>query len=130
MQRFPPSPHRGHVVSNEAKGSSSAMSTLQIATNLVLLGAVLVVLAYDLVIAVRGDWSATTSYSLYTLARTAPIVPFLMGVFVGHCLWPLAKDVTPAQTPAATRPETPPGTAPNPSAGGTPDTPPPTTPPR
>jgi len=35
------------------------------------------------------DTSMTISQSLYTISKQHPIVPFTIGVLVGHVFWPL-----------------------------------------
>jgi hypothetical protein len=35
------------------------------------------------------DLSATLSFSIYTISRQHPIVPFIIGVLCGHVFWPL-----------------------------------------
>ena len=35
------------------------------------------------------DLNATLSFSIYTISRQHPIVPFIIGVLCGHVFWPL-----------------------------------------
>ena len=35
------------------------------------------------------DMSVTISHALYTISREHPIIPFIIGVLVGHVFWPL-----------------------------------------
>ena len=35
------------------------------------------------------DLNATISFSMYTISTQHPIIPFTIGVLVGHVFWPL-----------------------------------------
>ena len=38
------------------------------------------------------DLSATISFSIYTISREHPIIPFAIGVLCGHVFWPLNSN--------------------------------------
>ena len=59
-------------------------------TALVLLTALVALLAYDLWVLLRRG--ATISQTVNGLSKTSPVIPFLMGLAVGHCVWPIYRE--------------------------------------
>ena len=45
-------------------------------------------IVFDLVMYWRHGWEGTISYLALTRSRRYPILPFVLGVLVGHLLWP------------------------------------------
>ena len=58
-------------------------------TKFVLLASLVSLLAYDLYAVYAHGFDATVSVVVFTLAKAAPIIPFLAGVVVGHLFWPI-----------------------------------------
>lgn len=58
-------------------------------TKFALLFALVALLAYDLFAVYRYGFDGTISVVVFTLAKSAPIIPFLVGVVVGHLFWPI-----------------------------------------
>jgi hypothetical protein len=58
-------------------------------TKLALLMALVLLLAYDLFAVYYFGFEGTISVVVFTLAKSAPIIPFLAGVVVGHLFWPI-----------------------------------------
>ena len=51
-------------------------------------GTVLLVAAYDMLVIFFGDGSASISRVLLHDATITPIIPFSLGLVVGHLFWP------------------------------------------
>jgi uncharacterized integral membrane protein len=58
-------------------------------TKFTVLMALVLILAYDLFAVYAYGFDATVSVVVFTLAKAAPIIPFLAGVVVGHLFWPI-----------------------------------------
>lgn len=58
-------------------------------TKLSLLMVLVALLAYDLFAVYQFGFEGTISVVVFTLAKSAPIIPFLAGVVVGHLFWPI-----------------------------------------
>ena len=67
------------------------MSPLTV-TLLVILGALLILVVYDLHLYATGGYQATISYRALQAARREPIIPLLvglaLGILLGHLYWP------------------------------------------
>jgi uncharacterized membrane protein len=53
-------------------------------TIVVLIVATIILIIYDLIVAITGSWDATISYTVYTLSTQAPILPLAFGILCGH----------------------------------------------
>ncbi len=62
-------------------------ATMQV-TLWVVLGLVVAAVAYDVVALCLWGSGSTISWSLFVLCCDYPIVAFLIGVVIGHILWP------------------------------------------
>lgn len=58
-------------------------------TKFALLLALVLLLSYDLFAVYAYGFDATVSVVVFTLAKAAPIIPFLAGLVVGHFFWPI-----------------------------------------
>lgn len=58
-------------------------------TKFAILMALASLLLYDLYAVYAAGFEATISVVVFTLAKQAPIIPFLAGVLVGHLFWPI-----------------------------------------
>ncbi len=47
-----------------------------------------ILMLYDLFILIRRGYPATVSATLYKFSQRFPIIPFLLGGFFFHVLWP------------------------------------------
>lgn len=54
----------------------------------VLLSFIIGVIVYDIYVLATRGYAATASWMIFQAAKNYPIVPFLFGVLMGHCLWP------------------------------------------
>jgi hypothetical protein len=64
------------------------MTTTQKVTLWVVLGLCLAAIVYDVVAVMLWGTGSTISWSVVVLCSRYPIVAFLIGVVVGHILWP------------------------------------------
>jgi hypothetical protein len=48
----------------------------------------LILVVYDLCVVLTGSSKDTISYTILSLSRQMPLLPFLLGMLVGHLLWP------------------------------------------
>jgi hypothetical protein len=67
------------------------MSPLTV-TLLIILGAFLILAAYDIYLHTTGGYRATISYRALQAARSEPIIPLVvglaLGILLGHLYWP------------------------------------------
>lgn len=61
-----------------------------VATALVLASVLAFIAIYDLYVALTSDYRSTVSYVCMQAALAYPIIPFLVGVLMGHLFWPQA----------------------------------------
>lgn len=54
---------------------------------------------FDAVMYWRGGWEATISYLALSKSRRYPIIPFALGVLVGHLFWPQPEPPENARDP-------------------------------
>lgn len=43
---------------------------------------------FDIFLVVKKGWKETISFQVYILSRDNPIIPFAIGVVMGHLFWP------------------------------------------
>lgn len=60
-------------------------------TRVLLVAAVLLTLYSIIVQAIYGD-EASISITIYKLSVDYPIISFLLGLLIGHWLWPLGRE--------------------------------------
>lgn len=56
-------------------------------TAIVLIVSVILLLLYDLFAVIKWGGDFTISWQIWTFSKLYPIIPFLMGVVIGHMLW-------------------------------------------
>lgn len=56
--------------------------------SLLMLSFLAVVWVYDLAMVIRQEPASTVSATMLEWSQVWPILPFLMGVVIGHLLWP------------------------------------------
>lgn len=61
-------------------------------TIIVLIVAFVLIMLYDFILALVGRWDITVSATIYDVSKSNPIIPFLIGLCVGHLIWPIQKD--------------------------------------
>ena len=61
-------------------------------TRCVLLSTVILLVGYNIFVGLKYGIEPTISVQVYELARMHPIIPFVMGLVVGHFLWPLCQE--------------------------------------
>lgn len=63
----------------------------KVLTGFVVLGAIVLVLVWDLFCVIRdGNYANTVSRWVFDISKSFMIVPFLAGVVAGHFWWPQA----------------------------------------
>lgn len=55
----------------------------------IVLAFVVIFLWDSVVIFFAADYRATFSFTIYTISKEHPIIPFAIGVLCGHVFWPL-----------------------------------------
>jgi len=56
-------------------------------TEIVLISVVVGLIGYDIYAVIKGGFSNTISWFIYTVAQKYPIIPFGFGVLIGHFFW-------------------------------------------
>lgn len=57
----------------------------------VLIAAAVVLIIWDVIVAIRGGNTATISQVLYHAAQAEPVIALALGIVLGHLFWPQAK---------------------------------------
>jgi len=65
------------------------MDWLNVTKFLIILVFVTIFVWDSIVMFFAKDLDATISFALYTVSTQHPIIPFVIGVLVGHVFWPL-----------------------------------------
>ncbi len=65
------------------------MDFLNVTKFLIILVFIVIFVWDSVVMFFAKDLNATISFSIYTISTQHPIIPFTIGVLVGHVFWPL-----------------------------------------
>ena len=68
------------------------MDWLNVTKFLVILAFIVIFVWDSIVMFFAKDLDATISFSIYTISRQHPIIPFAIGVLCGHVFWPLSSN--------------------------------------
>lgn len=96
---FPPLPVVGRDHGQQSAKGWCPMISPRVLTSIVLLCVTLGLVVYDAVVIWRAYPAATISEVILAVAQEQPILPFLVGVLVGHLLWPQIGQPPPVLTP-------------------------------
>ncbi len=62
-------------------------------TGFFIIGCVLIIAGYDVWAFMKADTEGTISHLLMSWAHAYPIMPFAIGVLVGHLFWSIRNDL-------------------------------------
>lgn len=61
---------------------------LEMAAKCIVLVMIVIVSFWDITVIFMGRQDATISAVIYQLSKENPIIPFILGVIIGHLFWP------------------------------------------
>lgn len=56
-------------------------------TQIFIIGAILLIIAYDVFATLKWGGEQSVSWQMWLWSKTYPIIPFLLGVIMGHWFW-------------------------------------------
>jgi hypothetical protein len=59
------------------------------ATKIIIIAIIIIVVGYDIAVAILGNEGETISEILYGYSLRFPVIPFSFGFLMGHLFWPV-----------------------------------------